>query len=135
MKINESVLEKLYGADAVSMQKSRYEAAVKSFEDIYGKQDNIRLFSAPGRTEVGGNHTDHNRGCVMAAAVGLDVIAVVSPCEGSVVSVKSEGFPEDVVDISDIEVKENEKNTSASLIRGVAVSASAASRLIPLQMF
>lgn len=120
MKINESVLEKLYGADAVSMQKSRYEAAVKNFEDIYGKQDNIRLFSAPGRTEVGGNHTDHNRGCVMAAAVGLDVIAVVSPCEGSVISVKSEGFPEDVVDISDIEVKENEKNTSASLIRGVA---------------
>ena len=56
----------------------------------------------------------------MAAAVGLDVIAVVVPCEGSVVSIKSEGFPEDVVDISDLEIKENEKNTSASLIRGVA---------------
>ena len=108
MTVSEKTLEKLYGANAVDMQKARYEAAVKSFEDIYGKADNIRLFSAPGRTEVGGNHTDHNRGCVMAAAVGLDVIAVVSPCEGSVVSVKSEGFPEDVVDISDLEIKEIE---------------------------
>ena len=120
MTVSEKTLEKLYGANAVEMQKTRYEAAVKSFEDIYGKADNIRLFSAPGRTEVGGNHTDHNRGCVMAAAVGLDVIAVVSPCEGSGVSVKSEGFPEDVVDISDLEIKENEKNSSAALIRGVA---------------
>ena len=120
MTVSEKTLEKLYGADAVSMQKSRYEAAEKSFEEIYGNLGNIRFFSAPGRTEVGGNHTDHNRGCVMAAAVGLDVIAVVSPCEGSVVSVKSEGFPEDVVDISDLEIKENEKNTSAALIRGVA---------------
>lgn len=120
MTVSEKTLEKLYGADAVSMQKSRYEAAEKSFEEIYGNSGNIRFFSAPGRTEVGGNHTDHNRGCVMAAAVGLDVIAVVSPCEGSVVSVKSEGFPEDVVDISDLEIKENEKNTSAALIRGVA---------------
>lgn len=120
MTVSEKTLEKLYGANAVDMQKARYEAAVKSFEDIYGKADNIRLFSAPGRTEVGGNHTDHNRGCVMAAAVGLDVIAVVSPCDGSVVSVKSEGFPEDVVDISDLKIKENEKNSSAALIRGVA---------------
>ena len=120
MNISEKTLEKLYGAAAVSMQKVRYAAAEKSFEDIYGKADNIRIFSAPGRTEVGGNHTDHNRGCVMAAAVGLDVIAVVSMNEGSVVSVKSEGFPEDVVDISDTEVKDSEKNSSASLIRGVA---------------
>jgi len=120
MNISEKTLEKLYGAAAVSMQKERYAAAEKAFEDIYGKADNIRIFSAPGRTEVGGNHTDHNRGCVMAAAVGLDVIAVVSMTEGSVVSVKSEGFPEDVVDISDTEVKDSEKNSSASLIRGVA---------------
>ena len=120
MTINDKALEKLYGADAVSMQQERYSAAQKAFADIYGEADNIRIFSAPGRTEVGGNHTDHNRGCVMAAAVGLDVIAVVSQTEGSVVSVKSEGFPGDVVDISDLEIKENEKNSSAALIRGVA---------------
>lgn len=120
MDINEKTLERLYGAQAVSMQKERYAAAEKSFEEIYGKLGNIRIFSSPGRTEVGGNHTDHNRGCVMAAAVGLDVIAIVSQTDDSIVRVKSEGFPEDVVDISDLEIKENEKNSSAALIRGVA---------------
>lgn len=120
MKIIDKTLERLYGSDAVSMQKERYAAAVKNFEELYGSESGIRIFSAPGRTEVGGNHTDHNRGCVMAAAVGLDVIAVVSPTGDSIVKVKSEGFPEDVVDISDLEVKETEKNTSAALIRGVA---------------
>lgn len=120
MIISESSLEKLYGKNAVAMQQERYAAAQKAFEELYGKHDGIRIFSAPGRTEVGGNHTDHNRGCVMAAAVGLDVIAIVVPTEDTIVKVKSEGFPEDVVDISDLEIKENEKNTSASLIRGVA---------------
>lgn len=120
MNISESTLERLYGKAAVSMQKERYAAAEKAFEELYGKHDGIRFFSAPGRTEVGGNHTDHNRGCVLAAAVGLDVIAVVVPTEDTIVKVKSEGFPEDTVDISDLEIKENEKNTSASLIRGVA---------------
>ncbi len=120
MNICEKTLEKLYGANAVSMQKERYAAAEKAFADIYGSHDNIRIFSAPGRTEVGGNHTDHNRGCVLAAAVGLDVIAFVVPTDDTVVRVKSEGFPEDVVDVSDLQVKESEKNTSAALIRGVA---------------
>ncbi len=120
MNISEKTLETLYGAQAVPMQKERYCAAMKAFSEIYGNADSTRIFSAPGRTEVGGNHTDHNRGCVMAAAVGLDVIAVVSQTSDSTVSVKSEGFPEDVVDISDLEIKENEKNSSAALIRGVA---------------
>ncbi len=120
MNISENTLAKLYGENAVKMQSERYAEAVKSFEDIYGQRDGIRIFSAPGRTEVGGNHTDHNRGCVMAAAVGLDVIAIVAPSDDTTVRVKSEGFPEDVLDISDLEIKENEKNTSAALIRGVA---------------
>ncbi len=120
MNISEKTLEKLYGAAAVPMQTERYSAAEKAFKEIYGDCGSIRIFSAPGRTEVGGNHTDHNRGCVMAAAVGLDVIAMVVPAEESVISVKSEGFPEDVVDISDLKVKDSEKNSSAALIRGVA---------------
>lgn len=120
MTITSSMLEKLYGSSAAAMQSERYENSQKKFEEIYGECDNIRIFSAPGRTEVGGNHTDHNRGCVLAAAVGLDVIAVVSPADDNIIRVKSEGFPEDEVDISDLEVHENEKNTSASLIRGVA---------------
>lgn len=120
MNISEKTLEKLYGANAVPMQKERYAAAERAFAEIYGNHSDVRIFSAPGRTEVGGNHTDHNRGCVLAAAVGLDVIAIVAPTGDNIVKVKSEGFPEDVVDISDLEIKENEKNTSAALIRGVA---------------
>ncbi|MDE7295055.1 MAG: galactokinase [Oscillospiraceae bacterium] len=118
MNIPENILKTLYGEKAEA-QKKRYEALAEKFAGLYGEGD-IRFFSAPGRTEVGGNHTDHNHGCVMAAAVDLDVIAAVREEEGSVVRVKSEGFPEDVVDISDLSVKEAEKNTSAALIRGVA---------------
>ncbi|MDE6591954.1 MAG: galactokinase [Oscillospiraceae bacterium] len=118
MNISENILKTLYGEKAEA-QKKRYEALAEKFTGLYGEGD-IRFFSAPGRTEVGGNHTDHNHGRVMAAAVDLDVIAAVREEEGSVVRVKSEGFPEDVVDISDLSVKEAEKNTSSALIRGVA---------------
>ncbi|MGN0667384.1 MAG: galactokinase [Huintestinicola sp.] len=120
MNISEKVLARLYGDNAAAYQQERYAKAFESFESIFGKADNLRLFSAPGRTEVGGNHTDHNRGCVLAAAVGLDVIAVVSPTDDSVITVKSEGYPMDTVDVSDLTVHEDEKNSSASLIRGVA---------------
>lgn len=118
--ITDEKLKLLYGENSISVQRKRYDRAVKHFEDLYGPSENLMIFSAPGRTEVGGNHTDHNRGCVLAAAVDLDVIAIVRPEIGSVVRVKSEGFPEDVVDISDLSVKESERNTSAALIRGVA---------------
>ena len=113
------MLKKLYGEKAVPMQTERYRKLRENFAALYG-DGQVRLFSAPGRTEVGGNHTDHNRGRVMAAAVDLDVIAAVRPEEGTVVRVKSEGYPEDVVDISDLSVHDDEANTSAALIRGVA---------------
>lgn len=73
------------------------------------RQRSASLFSAPGRTEVGGNHTDHNHGKVLAASVNLDVIAVVEPTDDNIITIKSEGFPEDSVDISDLSVHENEK--------------------------
>lgn len=116
----DEMLAKLYGEDAVQSQKVRYEKAQKEFAEIYGTSDNIQVFSAPGRTEVGGNHTDHNRGCVLAASVDLDVIAFVVPTDSTVISITSEGFPRDDIDISDLSVKHNETNTSAALIRGVA---------------
>lgn len=111
-------LEKLYGAENVNAQLERYDKALESFKKLYG-DDEVRIFSAPGRTEVGGNHTDHNNGKVLAAAVNLDVIAIVAPTNDGVVRIKSEGFPEDVVDITSLEPEESEKNTSAALIRGV----------------
>ena len=61
----------------------------------YGTNRTVRLYSAPGRTEIGGNHTDHNNGVVLAASVNLDMVAVVSPNEENVIRVKSPGFDKD----------------------------------------
>lgn len=114
-------IEDLYQADELKAQRRRYEQAIDSFKKYYGGLgEDYRLFSAPGRTEVGGNHTDHNHGKVLAASVNLDVIAVVEPMDIPKILLKSEGFEESVIDISSLEVQENEKNTADALIRGVA---------------
>ena len=68
---------------------------------------------------MGGNHTDHQHGCVLAGSVDLDVIAVVSPNEDGIIRIKSEGYPEDIVDINDLSKKDNEVGKAISLIRGV----------------
>lgn len=119
MKNIDSTLEKLYGKKSVYAQRERYEKAEKAFKELFGDAEPM-IFSASGRTEIGGNHTDHNRGKVLAAAVSLDVIAFAVPTDDGVITVKSKGFPQDTVDISDLSVKETDKNTSAALIRGVA---------------
>ena len=120
MNISDAQLVKLYGADALYKQKKRYENAAENFIEIFGKNDGVRIFSASGRTEISGNHTDHNCGKVLAAAVDLDVIAIVVPTDDGVITVKSEGFDIISVDTADLAVREDEKNTSAALIRGVA---------------
>ncbi len=112
-------LDEIYTKDAVDFQKTRYGEAAVEFKKIFGVSPK-RAFSAPGRTEVGGNHTDHNHGCVLAAGVSLDVIAMVIPTDDGVIQVKSQGFPMDTVDISDLEVHKEEENSSSALIRGVA---------------
>ena len=80
------------------------------------------LFSAPGRTEIGGNHTDHQHGCVLAAAVNLETFADVSLNESDMIWVQSEGYPAFGVDLTDLSVHEEEKNTTAALVRGVAAA-------------
>lgn len=113
----------LYCADAqgVAKQRARYIAAVEAFAELYGSAREVAVYSAPGRTEIGGNHTDHNNGIVMAAAVNLDIIAVVSQNEENVIRVKSKGFSAaDTVDLADLAVHGNEQGRSSSLIRGVA---------------
>lgn len=107
----------LYG-DAQSA-RVRYIDAVDEFVKFYGERDNIRLFSAPGRTEIGGNHTDHQHGMVLAGSVNLDVIAVVSANGSDTVRIKSKGYKMDEIYINDLEIKENEKGKACSLIRGV----------------
>ena len=79
-------------------------------------------FSAPGRTEIGGNHTDHQHGCVLAAAVNLETVADVTLNDKNVILVQSEGYPVVQVDLSDLSVHDEEKNTTAALIRGVAAA-------------
>ena len=112
-------LEEIYAPDALEMQRRRYDETAKEFKAFFGTEHS-RVFSAPGRTEVGGNHTDHNHGRVLAAGVSLDVIAMVLPTDDGIIEVKSAGFPKDTVDTSDLAVRQEELNTSAALIRGVA---------------
>ncbi len=107
----------LYGDEMQA--RIRYEKAVSEFENIFGDRDNLRIFSAPGRTEIGGNHTDHQHGAVIAASVDLDVIAIVSANSGNNVRIKSQGYPEDNIDITDLEIKPEEEGRASALIRGV----------------
>ena len=118
---NPASITELYSSKDIQIQKERYKNAIESYKHYFGGiSDGFRLFSAPGRTEVGGNHTDHNHGKVLVASVNLDVIAVVEPMNIPKIALKSEGFDESVIDINDLEVKESEKNTADALIRGVA---------------
>ena len=101
-------------------QKLRYEALAKDFAELFGNADNIEYFSAPGRTEVGGNHTDHQHGRVLAAAVSLDIIAAAVKRDDNVIVLKSKEYSKiDEVDISNLDVVDAEREKSASLIRGI----------------
>ena len=80
------------------------------------------VFSAPGRTEIIGNHTDHQRGCVIAAAVDLETVAQVRLNGSNIICVRSQGYAEVRVDITDLQPKQEENNTTAALVRGVAAA-------------
>ncbi|MBR6791199.1 MAG: galactokinase [Oscillospiraceae bacterium] len=114
------MLTTLYGAAALEAQKARYIEAVDQFTEIFGDREGLRIFSAPGRTEISGNHTDHNYGRVVAASVNLDVIAITAPVEENIISVKSRGYKMDCIDLSVLEPQDAETNHAASLIRGMA---------------
>ncbi len=100
-------------------QRSRYTNALGKFEQLFGDGP-VELFSAPGRSEVGGNHTDHQRGKVLACSLNLDVIAVVRKRVDGVITVQSEGYPLDQVDLKELNPVAGEEGTSRALIRGVA---------------
>ncbi|MBR5765391.1 MAG: galactokinase family protein, partial [Lachnospiraceae bacterium] len=100
-------------------QKERYTAAVDKFISLYGNRE-VTVFSAPGRSEVGGNHTDHQHGQVLAAAVNLDVIAIVSATDDGIIKVVSDSFDIAPIDVNDLEKKDEEEGSSEALIRGVA---------------
>ena len=92
---------------------------MNNFAKLYPKRKNIRIFSAPGRTEIGGNHTDHQNGCVLAAAVNLDVIAVVAFHQDGVIRIKSEGYEPFTVKLSDVSTQSGKTGTAA-IVCGIA---------------
>ena len=105
--------------EAVKAQHERYVSLANDFAEIFSEDRDVRMFSAPGRTEVGGNHTDHNHGRVLAAGINLDAIAIAAKNDENVVRVKSRGYDMDVCDITDLEIKEEEKGRSPALVRGM----------------
>lgn len=100
-------------------QKKRYSEALRRYGELFGDGE-VEVYSAPGRSEVGGNHTDHQYGRVLATSVNLDAIAVAGLNEENCVRILSEGYEMITVDLSDLSVREDEKETTAGLIRGVA---------------
>ncbi len=110
----------IYSACDTSYYNNRLLKVIDGLEEHFGKKDDVRLFSAPGRTEIGGNHTDHQHGCVLAASLNLDVIGAVSLNGTDVIRIKSEGYPMDEIKLSELEVQEAEIGKARSLIRGIA---------------
>ena len=103
----------------VPAQRERYAKAVDEFEKLYGDGD-ISLFSVGGRSEISGNHTDHNHGRVIAASVNLDILAAAKKTDDGVIRIKSEGFPEDVVAPEAANAPDESKFfTSAAIIAGM----------------
>lgn len=116
--ILDNTLSTLYTLEKVEGQKKRIIKAIKEFSAIYPQRDDIHIYSASGRTEIGGNHTDHQHGCVIAAAVNLDVIGVTSFHTDGVVRIKSEGYDAFEISLNDLEIHNGETGTSA-IVRGI----------------
>lgn len=130
MKINEYInmlssgkfdekISLMYTPQKISEQKKRITEAVNKFSEIYPNRDDIHIYSAPGRTEIGGNHTDHQHGCVIAAAVNLDVIGITSFHNDGVIRIKSEGYKPFEISLCDLGIHSGESGTPA-IVRGIA---------------
>ena len=102
-----------------AIQPERYNNAVRIFEDNFGSSEDIHIFSAPGRTEIGGNHTDHQHGEVLAASINRDAVAVVKPADGNTVRVISGPYKMIKIDISALSPDDTEKGSTEALIKGV----------------
>ena len=116
-------LKAVYVTDkAVEEQKPRYVETLNDFGELFGYDREVNIMSAPGRTEVCGNHTDHNNGKVLAASINLDAIAVVSKNDDNIIRVKSKGHKMNVVDLDDLIPNEANFGSSTTLVQGVAAT-------------
>ena len=116
-KYDEMLIDLYVDESQLEYQKNRYVQAIEKYISLYGDTQ-VAIYSAPGRSEVGGNHTDHQHGCVLAAAVNLDAIAIVGKTDQSV-KVLSDDFDIAPIEIADLKKKVEESGTSEALIRGV----------------
>lgn len=107
--------------DQIGPYRDRILRVLKGYQDIFGTNGDaeVSVFSAPGRTEIGGNHTDHQRGKVLTGAVDLDALSCASPNDSDVVNIFSDGYGLISVNIRDKTPVRNEENTTAAIIRGV----------------
>ena len=116
----DTLFSELYGKENTEKQKARYREAIQKFTELYGERENVGIYSVSGRSELSGNHTDHNRGCVVAASIDLDIIAVAAATDEGVIRLKSEGFGEDLVDLKTYTAPDEARfGTSASLVAGM----------------
>lgn len=106
--------------EKASFYAGRYEEIINGFAEAFEYEpEEMRLFSAPGRTEIGGNHTDHQHGCVLAASLNLDVIGAVALNGRDEIRIKSKGYPMDIIRLDELEPSESEYDRASALIRGV----------------
>ncbi len=118
--VYDETIKKVYlDEQLIPYNRERYVAALAAFTELFGEKE-VELYSAPGRSEVCGNHTDHQHGHVLATSINLDAIAVVAPTKDNQIRLKSGDFPMVVIDLTDTAKKEEELETTAALIRGVA---------------
>ncbi len=104
--------------DQTAVHATRYAAALDGLEATFGQHDCAALFSAPGRTEIGGNHTDHQHGRVLAGSVNIDMIAAAALNNSNELRVQSEGYDLCVISLDDLDARVEEENTSAAILRG-----------------
>lgn len=119
--VSDVMLKSIYGCPEVELaqKRNRIENAEKNCERLFGTAKDIRVYSAPGRTEIGGNHTDHQGGCVLAAAVDMDALAVVGKRDDGIINIVSDGYESFSVDTADLGKKADDC-FSAKLVRGTA---------------
>ncbi len=119
-KQGQALLAQMYGPQHVEEQGARYEKLDASFREHFGEQEHMHLFSSPGRSEIGGNHTDHNHGKVLAGSITLDTIAVAVPTGDNVITFYSEGYDKKyVINLADLKPNTEDDGTTG-LIRGMA---------------
>ena len=117
-RLDERIIDIYVDTAKLEYHKKRYVQAIELFETYYGAGE-AEIFSAPGRSEVGGNHTDHQHGEVLAASINLDTIGIVRQTEDNQIRIISDDYDEVIVSLDDIGCKDEEKETTTALIKGV----------------